>query len=174
MLQNEDASNYPGGTDAEGRSPLSLKPFRQSESFCGPASLKILLSHFEDEYTENELAALVGATRDEGTDHLGLMRGATALGFHVFAKDHGTIDELRNFVDTKRVPVIVGWWQTDGDHYSVVYRVSKDFIYLMDPSEECGSIKLKISSFLPIWYDFSVTNGVEKRYTRWFLAAQRL
>src|SRR3989344_3489659 len=65
---------------------LKYVHFPQSESFCGPASLRILLSHFSKNYSEEDMAKITDATKEYGTEHDGLIKGAKALGSHVFAK----------------------------------------------------------------------------------------
>jgi hypothetical protein len=132
--------------------PLPVVPTAQEDGpTCGPRSLKIVLDHFGrtwrgKPYTEKMLADLCGCTED-GTEHAGLIRGAKAVGANVFAKEHGTIDELRHFILRERLPVIVGWWagaertlseiiddnDVDEGHFSVAMHLTKAQIWLADP-----------------------------------------
>jgi len=45
---------------------ILVEKFRQTTGLCGPAALKILLSHFGKTFTEDQLAALAGVTKSEG------------------------------------------------------------------------------------------------------------
>jgi len=148
----------------------ALKPFRQTPGLCGPASLKILLTHYGKEYTEAELTNLCNATADDGTDHVGMMRAAEALGHKPIAMSNASIKDIQWFID-QDVPVIIGWWSTwgdEGDHYSVVYDIDKGQIMMMDPELDSGIRAMPIAEFEKVWYDF---DGSEKvRVNRWMMA----
>lgn len=150
--------------------PLQLTPFIQSKAYCGPASLKILLSYFGKTYSEKTLAKLSGATRKNGTEHEGLIKAIKKLGGHVHAKTNGSISELRHLVLKKRLPVLVGWYSTHGipgDHYSVVYHLSKNYIYLMDPERGQCYHKMSIKKFVHYWYDF--VGPKNRAVKQWFM-----
>ncbi len=147
-----------------------LKPFRQSPGLCGPASLKILLSHYGKEYTETELAQLCLATAEHGTSHKDLIQAIKKLGGDPIEKAGATIDEIKAYVD-QDIPVIVGWWSADNDpddHFSVVYAVDEKGISMMDPELDEGTRTLSHKAFEQVWYDF---DGPEnKRVDRWMVA----
>ena len=60
---------------------LKIKPFQEKLncSYCGPASLKILLSYYGIEKTEKELAKLSGWDEDLGVDDQGIKRAAEQI-----------------------------------------------------------------------------------------------
>jgi predicted double-glycine peptidase len=161
---------------------LKLRPFRQSEAFCGPASLKIVCSYFGLDYEEDYLAALCNSTRALGTDHSGLIEAAHHLGAWVYAGEEGTLEDLRSFTRRHRLPVIVGWYSPSNhrqtvfvpdrdeieDHFSVVYGVTDRHVLLMDPETESGRRRIAIDRFLKLWWD---TDGPDdRRCLRWFMA----
>ncbi|MDO8584077.1 MAG: cysteine peptidase family C39 domain-containing protein [bacterium] len=148
----------------------ALKPFRQTPGLCGPASLKILLSHYGKEFTEAELAQLCQTTAERGTDHAPLIKAAEKIGGRVIVKKEATLDDVKRFID-KNDPVIVGWWSDDGDHYSVVYDIDDTFVYLMDPQFEEGVTRIEKKTFLDIWYDFDGPESV--RVDRWMMALEK-
>lgn len=155
----------------EKNKPLRLKPFLQSTAFCGPASLKIILSYFGKNYTEPELARLASATKEHGTFHTGLIEAAKKCGAKTFAKEKGTLKELETWLYKKNIPVLIGWYDTsgeEGDHYSVVYHISKHYIYMMDPATNSGYRKMSIKKFLSYWYDFEDDKNTLKIH-RWFM-----
>ena len=143
---------------------LKVKPFQEtlSAGMCGPASLKIVLKYYGLEITEKELARLVGASSDLGTNDKSLVRAATKFGFKVKVKDKSSFKDIEKWLD-KKVPVIVNWFTrgrkdySDSDiadgHYSVVVGLDDKFIYLQDP--EIGKIrKLERGDFMTVWFDF--------------------
>ncbi len=131
-----------------------VKHFVQSVSMCGPASLKILLSNFGKTYTEEELAKLAQATINEGTEHEGMISTVKELDGFVFVKQQGTIEELEYFVKKEKLPVIIAWFDHDGDHYSVVVNVTEKNIIISDPASDDAERWLDRDSFPRIWFDF--------------------
>lgn len=156
--------------------PLPLQPFRQREAYCGPASLKIVLGHLGKEYAESRLARMCGTTQREGTDHGGMIKGAKKAGAAVFEKKDGSFDELRYFVHTERLPVIIGWVSPedlkavnpeDDEHYSVVYRITDKHIYIMDPEVEWGRKRMLLKDFEKLWWDSD--GPASGRIERWYM-----
>lgn len=144
---------------------LPVKPFQETlnAGMCGPASLKIVLSYYGVEKTEEELFKMCGTQKDLGTDDQGLKKGAEQLGFKVKIKNKSTFKDIECWLD-KKVPVIVNWFTrgrmdyTDSDvadgHYSVVAGLDDEYIYLQDP--ETGSMrKLDKDDFMTVWFDFA-------------------
>ena len=155
---------------------IKLKHHRQTPSFCGPASLKILLTNFGKEYSEEELNALCEATFEYGAEHGDLIKGVKKIGGYCFTKEDATIEDLRYFIK-KDIPVIVGWWSEQhgepDDHYSVMFNIDKDNVYLIDPEleiEEGGAEeKIPIHEFDKLWYDFEGKN-YDRKIIHWFMA----
>jgi ABC-type bacteriocin/lantibiotic exporter with double-glycine peptidase domain len=144
---------------------LKVKSFQETlcAGMCGPASLKILLSYYEVEKSEKELAKLCGTKKDLGTDDQGIKKAAENLGFKVEIKNNSSFKDIEGWLN-KNVPVIVNWFTrgrvdyTDADvsdgHYSVVCGLDDKNIYLQDP--EIGSVrKLNKEDFITVWFDFT-------------------
>lgn len=134
---------------------LKVKHYRQTPSFCGPASLKILFSHFGKHYTEKQFIKLTGATAKYGTEHEDLVRAAKKLGAHVYTKKGATISDLENWVIKNQTPVIVGWFSEDEDHYSVVIGLTKNQVLMADPQRKSPISKIDRQIFPKIWFDFT-------------------
>ena len=143
---------------------LKVKPFQEilNNSYCGPASLKILLSYYGVDKTEKELAEMSGWNKDLGIDDKGIKKVAEALGFKVKIKNNSSYSDIQKWLD-KGVPVIVNWFtsgrndypesETADGHYSVVAGLDDRFIYLQDP--ELGKMrKIKRYDFMRVWFDF--------------------
>lgn len=143
---------------------IKVEHFIQTAGLCGPASLKILLSYFGKTYSEAELAALAQATMDGGTEHEGMIAAIKSLDGYVFVKEEGTIEELEYLVRTEKLPVIIGWFDMDGDHYSVVVNVTEKNVIIVDPSEDEAERWIDKEIFPNIWFDFI---GKNNRIVSW-------
>lgn len=151
----------------KGKTPeekLKLKHFIQSIGYCGPAALKILLSYFGKDFTEEQLALMAATTRDEGTEHEGLIEAIKAIDGYVFVKEEGTIEELEYFVKEEKLPIIIGWFDKDGDHYSVVANITDKNIIVVDPATDEPERWLDKSIFHRVWFDFV---GKDNRTVSW-------
>ncbi|MBU0648711.1 C39 family peptidase [Patescibacteria group bacterium] len=131
---------------------IGLKPFKQSKGYCGPASLKMVLSAYGINKSENYLAKLTKSSRRKGCDEKNILKAAEKLGFRGYVKQNSSIKELRNLVK-KGIPVIVDWFSPEeAGHYSIVVGFEKDKIILADP--HFGKIKKhKIKWFKERWFD---------------------
>ena len=144
---------------------LRVGPFQERLNcgYCGPASLKILLSYYGIEKSEKELADMAGWDKDLGVDDKGIKRVAELFGFKIIIKNNSSFKDIENWL-RKGVPVIVNWFTrgridydnsavADG-HYSVVMGLDDGFIYLQDP--EIGKMrKLTREDFMTVWFDFT-------------------
>jgi len=144
---------------------LRIKPFQETlnSGYCGPASLKILLSYYGIEKSEKELAKLCKTKKGLGTKSKEIERAAKRFGFKVRIKDNSNFKDIERWLN-KKVPVIVDWFTRGGSdyddcniatsHYSVVEGLDDKFIYLQDP--EIGKIrKLEREDFMMVWFDFT-------------------
>ncbi|MDO8581459.1 MAG: cysteine peptidase family C39 domain-containing protein [bacterium] len=148
----------------------SLKPHPQSKGeWCGPASLKTILDHLGRSREEQELVRLCG-TSDHGTEHAGLIVTAQTLGAHIFEKTDGALEEIAWFLVTPKLPVLVAWWSDyhppAGPHYSVICRMSRNYVFLADP-EEKRVRRMRHHSFLTRWHDCDTS--IARTYERWYM-----
>jgi len=131
---------------------ISIELFKQSEGFCGPASLKMVLSYYGTEKTEDELADLMGATREYGCDPIDIVSAAEKVGFSAQYKERSSIEEITSFIDQK-IPVIVQWFSPEENgHYSVISGYEGDNLVMVDPLT--GSFrKIASQDFLNRWFE---------------------
>ena len=143
---------------------LNVKPFQETlhANMCGPASLKILLSYYGIDKSEQVLAQLANVVHDVGIDDKSIARVAESLGFKVQIKNESSFSDIEEWLK-RGVPVIVDWFTrgrsdysdsevADG-HYSVVIGLDDEYIYLQDP--EIGAVrKIKREDFMRVWFDF--------------------
>lgn len=145
-------------------SNIHVKHFLQSTGLCGPSSLRMLLSYYGKEFSEEELAKLASATMDQGTEHEGMISAAKEAGAYVFVKENGTIEDLEYFIKKEKLPVIIGWFDKDGDHYSVVVNITDKNIIISDPAADEDERWLDRKTFPNIWFDFI---GKDNRIVSW-------
>ena len=132
---------------------LKVDSFRQKPGYCGPASLKMVLGFLGVKITEKKLALISGCTPSCGIGADGLVNAAHKLGFHAHIKDFSDLEDIREWVNRKKIPVIVDWFAFEGGHYSVVSGIDSENIYLEDPS--LGHRRaMKLSTFMRLWFDF--------------------
>lgn len=143
---------------------INVEHFRETPGLCGPASLKIALSHFGKNSSEAELATLANSTPEVGTEHEGMIIAAQKMGMHVCVKERGSVEELESIIAKEKLPIIVGWFDVDGDHYSVVINITNDTIVLCDPGVDASERTISRELFPKIWFDF---NGADNSTVTW-------
>ena len=148
--------------------PVMVKHCEQSKNMCGPASLKIALSAFGKEMTEGELAALASASTEHGTEHEGLVRAAQYVGATVTEKEQGLLADVEQCVK-QGLPVIVGWFDRDGDHYSVIIDITPEYVVLADPAWDMPERFIKRAFFEEVWFDFVGPDNGQTSW-KWYMA----
>src|SRR3989344_3913268 len=98
---------------------MTHMPFLQSDGFCGPASLKIVLSHYGIEKSEKELAKMCGATRALGCEAKDIIRAVKKFGLKAKVKDLSTLKNISQALKEKKA-IIVEWFSETDGHFSVV------------------------------------------------------
>lgn len=130
---------------------IKIEPFKQSEGYCGPTSLKMVLAHYGINASEDELARLANASREDGCDPEDLVRAAKSFNLNAIYTQNNTIETLEEEVK-KNTPVIVGWF-SDEPHYSVIVGFNNGHVVYADP--EFGEIKnMSKIEFISKWFDF--------------------
>lgn len=150
--------------------PVVVEHCVQSKGgMCGPASLKMALSAWGRNVTEEELTLLADASMEYGTEHEGLVKAARHLGAIVTEKDGGTLAEIEQLVKEKHLPVIVGWFDKDGDHYGVVTDVTPEYLVIADPDWDMPERFVQKEHFEKVWFDF-VGHGNATTSWKWYMA----
>jgi ABC-type bacteriocin/lantibiotic exporter with double-glycine peptidase domain len=146
-------------------SELAVPVLRQATEFaCGPTCLAAVAQFHGRGETAEQLAVLARTTAD-GTDHAGMIDAARALGAQVIAGDRGTLAMLTELVG-RGLPVIVGWWDGEQDHFSVIAAASSESVVMMDPY--AGRTVHAAQAFVDAWYDFDGDDN--HRVDGWYLA----
>jgi ATP-binding cassette subfamily B protein len=117
---------------------------------CGPACLKIVAKYYGKYYSLQYLRDLCGITK-EGVTFLDISYAAEKIGFRTVSVK-STINDL---VCKIMLPCIVHW---DNDHFIVVYKTTKDKIYVSDPAK--GLLSYVHEKFKGKWYKKDEGYGV--------------
>ena len=147
---------------------IHLKTYSQKSGFCAPASLKIILSYYGKNFSENYLSRLCKTDPAIGTFHKDIIAAAKKIGFKVEARSHGTTSDIKNYM-SKKIPVLVGWYAFNGDHFSVVNHITSNYIHLTDPETKSGRRRLRLKRFKELWYDFDDEKDAKKKTYGWYL-----
>lgn len=140
---------------------LNLKPFKQSHSHCGPACLKVILNYYGIDKTEKELGKLC-KTDNVGTSGKELVQAAKKLGFDAKIKDKSSVKDIERYIKKEKIPIIIHWFSTFVDHYSVIADIDTENIYMMDP--DYGQfIAKRIENLKYIWFGFNGDFPTNKR-----------
>jgi ABC-type bacteriocin/lantibiotic exporter with double-glycine peptidase domain len=135
-----------------------VKPFEQTPSYCGAASLHIVLKFYGTDVPEKTLAKLSKTTKKDGTEAPRLLEAAKHYGFDGFYLKDCDISDIKSWI-RKGFPVIVEWFSVDDSHFSVVYGIDDKKIYLQDP-ENGRKKEIDLDIFSQVWFGFNKTNQI--------------
>ncbi len=141
---------------------------------CGPASIRSLFYYYGISVSEQELIQY-GEISEEGTDFATMRKLANEYGFSFWSTYMGTIEDIKKWLN-KKIPVLVCYQLGNpsgfNGHYSVVFGVDDNYIWLSDPSnydEGAGkkfteNRKMTIKKFMKHWFEYD--NGI--KYKKWY------
>lgn len=134
--------------------PSKPRFHRQETTYsCVPACLRIALSSFGVEITEERLRELCDCTPVFGTEALQAIKAAHQLGFTGTAKHTLSFDELRSLVEDEHYPIVfIDLRPISGikqAHAAVVGAFSDEAVIVYDP--EYGKRSLSHQSFNTAW-----------------------
>ncbi|NOS84285.1 MAG: peptidase domain-containing ABC transporter [Ignavibacteria bacterium] len=118
---------------------------------CGPSCLKIICKYYRKDYSFEYLREKSHLTT-EGTSLWGLSEASENIGFRTF-----TAYIPLNKLDRIPLPCIAHF---SLNHFLVIYKVSRKFIYVSDPAY--GLIKYSLSDFSAKW-EVTEENGKKER-----------
>ncbi|MFK7001510.1 peptidase domain-containing ABC transporter [Flavobacterium oreochromis] len=108
---------------------------------CGPTSLQIISRYYGKYFNLDEIREKCPSTK-EGVSVYDICKGAEALGF----KAMPVKTSYRRLYEEIPLPCIIHWRKT---HFIVVYKVTKDKVYVSDPA--IGLITYTKSEFVNGW-----------------------
>jgi ABC-type bacteriocin/lantibiotic exporter with double-glycine peptidase domain len=131
-----------------------IKPIKQrDDSACGPASIQMACKYFDTTHSYPRIIKAAKYQRSEGMSNADITKALLKIGFSVREKRNLTWAQLSR-LNTKKHVLIVSWMLKGYiGHFSVVDRITKNYIYLADP--ETGRIeKLEKIIFMRLWFDY--------------------
>jgi len=138
---------------------------------CGAAALMSALVYFgvyDD--PESTLDVALGVTPEEGTRVDRIVAEARRYGLQADARVGLTLGDLERGLSRGDVDIVAlqAWasnavqdWRTNWEdgHYVVVVGLSRDRVYVMDPSVRTGYGYLTRDQFLQRWHDYDLDRG---------------
>ncbi|NQV90107.1 C39 family peptidase [Candidatus Uhrbacteria bacterium] len=139
---------------------------QQLDYTCGPRSLSMVLSYFNQTIPLETLIALAGTTEQLGTSRQGMIRAFRVLNMFPKFKCNGTIEDLRESLAAQSPPIVNHRDEhEDFGHFSVVVKITKTHITLHDPLHG-QDLRYPHAEFVRRWYGRHKT-----QFTRWYLTA---
>lgn len=135
-------------------------------SYCGPAVVQMLLGNLGYKSDQKELADV--ADEEEGTTIFDLLKAVKTLypQTKFWYKDNSTIEDLKELVEEKNVPVGVEWQgifgkysDNDDSHYSIVTHIEDwdSSIHIADPYHRFPREDriFRLNNFEERWWDYN-------------------
>lgn len=134
---------------------LRTFPFYQQHDAmdCGAACLKMIAKHYGRYYSMERLRGFTYLGR-EGVSLLGISDAAEEIGLQTLAVQT-TFDQLASVIP---MPCIAHW--NDEEHFVVIYRVTKNYVWIVDPQE--GKFKLPKAEFIQHWGSGQSRDGAQQ------------
>jgi len=127
---------------------MAFPHFRQlDEMDCGPTCVRIIAEHYGKSYSLQYLRERSFVDR-EGVSVEGICEAAESIGMSTLAIKVAFESENEEEVslEVAPLPCIVHWKQV---HFLVVYKITKNYVYVSDPGKEL--LKIKKSVFKKAW-----------------------
>jgi len=129
-----------------------IRLFKKSPGYCGPTSLRIVLDYYGIKKSEKELARLIGATRENGSDPWQIVEGAKKLGLVAYYKKESSVNELKKLLKLDILPIVDWNPKEDYGQYSIVASMDNKSIRLSNP-DTCKIDKIPLKEFNEKWYE---------------------
>ncbi|MFL5751992.1 MAG: cysteine peptidase family C39 domain-containing protein, partial [Bacteroidia bacterium] len=130
---------------------MSFPFYKQTEEMdCGPTCLRIIAKHYGKDFAISDLRNLSNTTR-EGSNLLGISAGAEKIGFRTLALKIS----FKKINKEPVLPCVAHWKQS---HYVVIYKITKNKVYISDPS--FGLVEYSTEDFLKCWATDNKDEGV--------------
>lgn len=150
---------------------LNIPFYKQDTTYtCGPAVLKMVFSLLGKFKSEEKLAKEAKTTRNDGTNHEGMIDAALQEKFYCYVNEGSSLDEVKYFIN-RGFPVVVDYTEPSGEegHYAVVSGHQNGHVMLNDPWNG-KNFKLTDKEFTSRWHD---GHGGHHRCERWIMVISR-
>lgn len=154
---------------------INIPFYYQNKKFaCGPSSMRMVLSHFGVDKTEDECIELIGAREGRGCETDQIVSAFKKLGFKCYEKSL-TMKEAKDLLD-KQIPIIADIRSYTGNHghYVVLRDISDTHVMINDPNTKGNIRKEKIEDFEKRWWDYKMDEPRKgEKMIRWGIVIER-
>ena len=162
--------------------PVSRHLQKSNSSFCGPATLKIIMDSLGRKISEKKSIQLCRATKKAGTNPRDLIAALKKLGIKYKLYRRGNKKILEDSIAGLNLSVVdyQAWMVGDefkklkAGHYSVIFGFNEDHYYFSDPAKhhtpidkEWGYRTVRKDLFLKRWKDVSAKGD---KFFHWMIA----
>jgi ABC-type bacteriocin/lantibiotic exporter with double-glycine peptidase domain len=133
---------------------MKIEPMKQpNDSACGPTCIFLAVRYFGDATTFEKIEELTEYKKNDGVTDEDIVKVCNQLGHKTERLLNSSWDDLTSR-NTENTVLIVSWMQ-DGykGHVSIVDKVDKDHIFLID-SDEGKVIKMEKVQFMRLWMEY--------------------
>jgi len=133
---------------------MKIKPLKQPNSIaCGPVCIYLAVRYLGDKVTFKKIEELTDYKKKEGVTDEDIVNVCNQLGHKTERLLNASWEDITS-QNNKDTVLIVSWMQ-DGykGHVSIVDKVNKDHIFLID-SDEGKVIKMKKVQFMRLWMEY--------------------
>jgi len=133
---------------------MKISPIKQrDDSACGPTTIQMILKYFGIQHSYKEVITVSKYKAEEGLSNKDIVNVFKKFNFNVKEKTNTQWSDLVCY-NTRNNAIVVSW-MLEGyiGHFSVVEKVSKNFIELADPHSG-KIIKMGRIMFMRLWMDY--------------------
>lgn len=133
---------------------MKIFPIKQQDaSACGPASIQMVLTYFKLPNSFKRIGEISQYKKRDGLSNNDLVEALRAFNLTVLEKANATWTDLTR-LNTPNKVIIVSWMKFGYvGHFSVVEKVDKNHIVLVDPQEGKHS-RMQKMVFIRLWMDY--------------------
>jgi ABC-type bacteriocin/lantibiotic exporter with double-glycine peptidase domain len=139
---------------------INVPPIKQSDSSrCGPTVVKMILSYYGVDATEEELCVRCGHSFEKGCTDKGMMNAFKSYGFSTKLYNNSTLEDLEYWIK-HHIPVIVDFFYGGSDvsimpdgHSGIIVDIDKESVYLLDPNT-ARILTIHREDFERVWFDW--------------------
>lgn len=133
---------------------MKIFPIKQRDALaCGPTSIQMVLTYFKLPNSFKKIAEISQYKKRDGLSNKDLVETLRAFNLTVQEKANATWNDLAR-LNTPNKVIIVSWMKFGYiGHFSVIEKVDKNHIILVDPQEGKYS-KVQKTIFMRLWMDY--------------------
>lgn len=143
---------------------ITLFPFKQSDSSrCGPACVKMILSYYGIDVTEDDICTHCDHTYELGCTNEAIQKALDHYGIASIIKTNCDLADIEYWI-RHHIPVIIDWFtpginpgpeDMPNGHASIIVGIDRERVYMLDPENGQHRSILR-EEFMRVWFDWSI------------------